>query len=228
MEASTRAVRTKPPQCKNFLWKNVDIENLKPAVADFSTRLTTQYTTDTNIDTLWDTLKEFTASLLEDKVPSKMTSTRFSQPWINRKIKRISRRKRRVFVKAKHSCSDSDSQRYNKFQKEFQYECKKAYNGYVNDIVTSDKNSKKLYTFVKGKRCESSGASPLKKDGIAHSDPKTKATILNDQFCGVFTEETTTDLPTMGRSQYPDMHSFSVDQAGVQKLMQGKKKMVRE
>ena len=44
-------------------------------------------------------------------------------------------------------------------QKESQYECKKAYNGYmyVNDIVTSDKNSKKLYTSVKGKRSDSSG-----------------------------------------------------------------------
>ena len=61
----------------------------------------THNTTDTNINTLWHTLKEYTASLLEDKVPSKMTSSRFSQPWINRKIKRISRRKKRAFGKAK-------------------------------------------------------------------------------------------------------------------------------
>lgn len=54
-----------------------------------------------------------------------------------------------------------------------------------------------------------------------YSDLKTKAIILNDQFCGVFTEETTTDLPTMGGSQHPDMHRFSVDQLGVLKLMQG-------
>ncbi|MCG7874753.1 MAG: hypothetical protein JAY78_00305 [Candidatus Thiodiazotropha taylori] len=221
IEASTRAIRTKSPQRKIFLWKHVNTEDLKPDVLHFSTRFTAQYSAATDVNTLWDALKEFTTSLLEDKVPSKMTSPRFSQPWISRKIKRISRRKKRAYRKAKKSCSESDIRRYKQLQKESQYECKKAYNGYVSDIVTSDQNSKKLYSFIKEKRCDSSGVSPLKKDGIAYSDPKVKATVLNEQFSSVFTEETSTDLPTMGESQYPDVHTFTIDQAGVQKLMQG-------
>ena len=87
--------------------------------------------------------------------------------------------------------------------------------------MTSDKNSKKLYTFVKGKKCDSSGISPLRKDGIAHSDPRIKATILNEQFSSVFTEETSVDMPAMSGSRFPDIHSFKFDQAGVLKLMQG-------
>ena len=93
------------------------------------------------------------------------------------------------------SISNSDSQQYKKLQKApLQYKCKKAYNVYVSDIVTSDQNSRKLYTFVKGKKCDNSGVSPLKKDDVAHSDLKTKASILNEQFSSVFTEETNTDL----------------------------------
>ena len=87
--------------------------------------------------------------------------------------------------------------------------------------MTSDKNSKKLYTFIKGKKCDSSGISPLRKDGIAHSDPRTTATILNEQFSSVFTEETSVDMPAMSGSRFPDIHSFKVDQAGVLKLMHG-------
>ena len=87
--------------------------------------------------------------------------------------------------------------------------------------MTNDKNSKKLYTFIKGKKCDSSGISPLRKDGIAHSDPRTTATILNEQFSSVFTEETSVDMPAMSGSRFPDIHSFKVDQAGVLKLMHG-------
>ena len=220
VEASTRAVKTKPQRRKILLWKQVDIENLKPDVLDFSTKLTSQYSADNDVNILWDSLKEFTSNLLDEKVPSKMTSARFGQPWINRKIKRISRRKKRAYKKAKLSRSDKDIQRYKQLQKESQFECRKAYNGYVNDVVTSD-NSKKLYSFIKGKRCDSSGIAPLKKNGMAHSDPKIKATILNEQFCSVFTEDSSTNLPSMGDSPFPDMHDFNVNEEGVRKLLQG-------
>ena len=75
----------------------MDIEEKKPDVLDFSTRFTAQYSASTGVNELWDTLKYFTLSFLEDKVPSKMTSSRFSQPWINKKVKRISRRKKRAY-----------------------------------------------------------------------------------------------------------------------------------
>ena len=87
--------------------------------------------------------------------------------------------------------------------------------------MTSDKNSKKLCAFIKGRKCDSSGISPLRKDGIAHSNPRTKATILNEQFSSVFTEETSVDMPAMSGSRFPDIHLFKVHQAGVLKLMQG-------
>ena len=64
-------------------------------------------------------------------------------------------------------------------------------------------------------------AYPRWKQGIAHSDPKTKATILNEQFSNVFTEETSVYMPAISGSMFADIHSFKVDQAGVLKLMQG-------
>ena len=149
-----------------------------------------------------------------------MTSTRFSQSWVNRKFKRISRRKKKAYKKAKIFRSDSDVQRYKQLPKEPQFKCRKAYNGYVNVIVTSD-NSKKFYTFIKGNRCDSTGIAPLKKDGIANRDPKMAAIILNKQFISVFTKGTPTALPPLGKSFHPDMHTFSVYKTGVQKLLQG-------
>ena len=109
VEARTRASK----QRKILLWKHVDISNLRPDVLSFSNDLTSHCTPDTDVNTLWNSFKEFTCNLLDDIVPSKMTSTRFTQPWINRKVKRISRKKKRAYKKAKHSRSETTSKDIN-------------------------------------------------------------------------------------------------------------------
>jgi hypothetical protein len=46
---------------------------------------------------------------------------------------------------------------------------------------------KRFWSFIKSKRCESTGVSPLKdSDGKTYSDSETKANILNKQFSSVF------------------------------------------
>ncbi|KAH3800403.1 hypothetical protein DPMN_154036 [Dreissena polymorpha] len=46
--------------------------------------------------------------------------------------------------------------------------------------------NKKLYSYVKSMKSDSSGVAPLKKDGSTYSDASAKAEILNDQFSSVF------------------------------------------
>ena len=92
---------------------------------------------------------------------------------------------------------------------------------HVSDLVTGDvKTSKMLWNFVKGKRCDSSGISPLKKDGIVYSDPKINVTFLNEQFSSVFTKEDKATALLLGKSPYPDVQAFDVHNIGVQKLLQ--------
>jgi hypothetical protein len=43
-----------------------------------------------------------------------------------------------------------------------QKECKSSYNEYVNDMVSQDSGNKKLFTFIKNKKCENSGIALLK------------------------------------------------------------------
>jgi hypothetical protein len=42
---------------------------------------------------------------------------------------------------------------------------------------------------MKGLRRDNSGIAPLKRDGLLHSDPKTKAELLNNHLSSVFTSE---------------------------------------
>lgn len=78
----------------------------------------------------------------------------------------------------------------------------------------------RVYFFVSGKRCESSSVSVLKKDGISHSDPKTKSTILNEQFWSVFTKGDLNTMPSLSGSPFPKMESFTISNNGVLKLLQ--------
>ena len=121
-----------------------------------------------------------------------MSSTRHNKLWITAKIKRLSRRKKRAFKKAQCSGTADDLKRYKDLQKEQHYECRKANQAYVRDTVKD--NPKKLYSFIKWKRSDSTGISHLKCDGVTHNDPSKKATILNKQFTGMFTTEDTADV----------------------------------
>ena len=77
-------------------------------------------------------------------------------------------------------------------------------------MVSDESNSKKLYSFVKDKKCDSSGMALLKKDGIPHSDASTKSEILNGQFSSAFTIEDTSSFPDLGTSDYPDAPDIRV------------------
>ncbi|KAI0241406.1 hypothetical protein LSAT2_027948 [Lamellibrachia satsuma] len=96
-----------------------------------------------------------------------------------------------------------------------------AYNNYVKDIVTSNGNPKNLYTFIKGKRCDNSGVAPPKIDCVQANDPQKKATILNEQFSSIYTTNDSTNIPSMSGEPSLGMHQFSIDQAGIQKTLQG-------
>ena len=68
----------------------------------------------------------------------------------------------------------------------------------MEDIVSQDlkENSKRFWSFIKGKRQEASGVSALmNEDGYLQSDSSVKAEILNKQFQSVFTREDTDSIP---------------------------------
>ena len=159
--------------------------------------------------------------VLQKHVPSKNTSTRYSQSWCNRTIRRLSRRKRRAYRKAKRTNKYKDWARFKSLQKTNRKECKRAHDDYVNSMVTDGGNKKKLYSFVKNKKCDSSGVASLKKDRLTVGDARGKTEVLNSQFSSVFTNEDDAPLPDLGTSSTPDAPNIQVGRNGVMKLLQG-------
>ena len=171
---------------------------------------------------MWSDIKSTLLQILERHVPSKMSSTRFNQPWINTRVKRLTRRKKRSFIKAKRSGKEKDFKRYQHLKKQCRSECKLAYNNFLADIVSpdSENNPKRFWSFINGKRCDSSGVAPLKSSqGIIHSDSNSKASILNSQFVSVFNkDEDVSNIKNKGTSPHPQMNHIEICPAGVHKL----------
>ena len=96
-------------------------------------------------------------------------------------------------------------------------ECLWAHNNYVKDTNDSESNPKKLY--INSKSCDSSGVALLKKVDIAYSDPNIKASVMNDQFCSVFTKEDKSRVSAITSNPFPEMTTVHIDTKGVTKLL---------
>ena len=217
------AKRQKPVKRKIYLWKNANMDNLKADTTSFSSDFILNHTVNSPVDSLWEKFKSTMTSLMRKHIPSKLTSTRFHQPWITSSVKRLSNQKKRSFIKAKKTQKKKDYDRYLKIKRTSQTACRQAYREYLTNIVSPDSkdNPKRFWSFIKSKRCDNSGVAPLKgPSGITYSDNKSKAQILNDQFCSVFNKnEDPAGIKTKGPSPFPDMPEINITNAGVEKLL---------
>ena len=77
------------------------------------------------------------------------------------------------------------------------------------------KSSKPLWRYIKSKRQNENGVSPLKENGQLHSDSRRKAEILNNQICSVFSSEDTTNIPKLTGPPNTEMPKFEITDQGV-------------
>ncbi|XP_072024987.1 uncharacterized protein [Amphiura filiformis] len=226
MDANVRANRRKPVQRKILLWKKADLVDIRQRVSAVSEKFTSEHNTSTPVENLASVLQQELDKIIIDCVPSKLSCTRVNQPWFNAETKCALRRKGRAFTKARRTNKERDWSRYKRLKGYAQRTCRRVYNNYVHDIISSEpgNRSKKLGALIKSKRCDSSGIAPLKDGGYLHTDPKTKANILNRQFTSVFSRDNGAPIPDLGDSQHPSMDDIHVSLNGVIKLLKNLKR----
>ena len=87
---------------------------------------------------------------------------------------------------------------------------------YVNPGENS--NPKKLFTFIKSRKCENDGVAPLRDKGQIHIDDTEKANILNSQFSSVFSKPNGLTPPLVGH-RCTSMPDILVNLAGGRKFL---------
>jgi hypothetical protein len=138
---------------------------------------------------------------------------------MNRYLKRLLNRKKRLFKKAKKTKKWGN---YRFIQKQCRREMRKAEQNYINQTILeglAGNDTKPFWRYVKSRRQDNVGVAPLKDGPNLHSDAFTKAKILLKQFCSVFTKEDGSGVPHMDDKSHPNIDELKIEEAGIAKLL---------
>ena len=121
---------------------------------------------------------------MDTNIPSKMTSSKPSLPWINNTRKRNIRKKRKLYDKARKTGSFKLWDKLRKSRRKNDRYMRKPHREHVKNIRDSLKsdNTKPSWNYVKFLRRNVFDISPLSSAGRIISSPKEKAEVLNEYF----------------------------------------------
>ena len=103
IDANVRATRTRTPKRKIYLWKTANTQELQDEVRtnmeDFSSN---EFPT---IDDMWTSFKNILLNAMEKSVPSKLSRSKPTHPWITTEVRRIINKKNKAGNKARKTKS---------------------------------------------------------------------------------------------------------------------------
>ncbi len=176
-----------------------------------------------SVEENWGKLSQHLKEVQEKHIPSKLTSTRFNLPWFNAQLKKMCRKKRRLYRKARKTRNSMHFNQFKTFQNKTRDAIRKAHWSYVNGVLIEGLECgdvKPFYGYIKSKQQDNQGVSALRARGQIYSDAQTKARILSEQFMSVFTKDdpdaTQVRLPG---PDLPDISPLVITVHGVEKLL---------
>jgi hypothetical protein len=211
--------RPKQPRRRIYLRKKADEEGIRKDMCEY--QKTYADLGSVTVQEKWNHLEKEIKRTMDEHVPSKVKSNRRNLPWFDRSNRRRSRKKQRLYNKAKKSGSPEDWKVYRDYNKECRRALNKSRWDYIhNELGSSVKEDpKSFWTFINSLRKENNGVADLKVDNRLLTDSKDKAEALNNQFCSVFTQEDKTYIPTLGQSNMADIPELVIGEEGVRKQL---------
>lgn len=222
VNATLRPKVIRPPKRKIYVYNRADFPGIDSDMIDFDKTLTADKINSHSIEELYSMFKEALFNSINRYIPSKLSSSHFSFPWVNNSVKRDINRKQRLYNKAKKRGHASHWSEFRKLRRSIDRKIRKAHKNYIRDVIgdsLKSDNTKPFWNYVKAKKQEVSGVSPLQVAGRILSSAKDKAEALNRQFCSVFTNENDSNLPDLGSSDIPDINDIEISTEGVLKLL---------
>ena len=221
INSSLQAFRKKPTKRRIQLWNKVDVSKLKEEVLALKTAFLEKFSPSDNVSDIWNFLKAEFSKIIEKNVPTKLTSSKFHQPWINTETKRLLRKKNRWLKKAKSLDTPHAWNIYKNIKRETQRTCRQTHEKHLSNLFSDDKSNKKLWSYIKSRRNENVGISELKnKNAIPTNDPVKKANLIHEQFDSVFSNPFPKITHTFDKKdRLPNIHTIQISKPGLLKLL---------
>ena len=161
-------------------------------------------------------------SLVNKHYPEKLLKTQRKNPWLNRALRRSTRKKRRLFKVAKLRNTASAWAAYRQQRKMTTIAIKSARNSFVSGLLDENLKSqpKRFLKYIKSRQQDCVGIPALRSESGTLSDPKEKAETLNNYFKSVFKTDAPNDtLPTLAPKDIPAIGNICVTVNGIVKLL---------
>ena len=149
-----------------------------------------------------------------------MSRPKHQLPWFSDNLKRLLRQKQKLYNKAKLT---NDWSRYRTHQKLCKVQMKRSEQDYINNTIIdgmANDNNKPFWKYIKSKRRDNVGISPLKQNGSLVCEASRKAEILLNQFSSVFNTETTGGVYPYPRRDLTSLPPLVITSNGVTKLLE--------
>ena len=212
----------KPAKRKILLWSKADESVLLAETKSLKEKLFKLFDCKSNVIEIWEFIKKEIENIIETNVPSKLTTSRQHQPWIDTKTKRLLRRKQKWYQKAKQSNDPNIWKKFKKIKTTTQRTCRQTHNSHLNSIFHNDNSNKKLFSYIKNLRQENVGVPDLKSEtGFPIRDPAKKAELIHRQFDSVFSNPSPPiETSFSDTEKFPSMDKIHITSPGIKKILE--------
>ena len=223
VDSSIRAQQPKKPKRTIKQWSKVDWEAVKEESSKFRDDFLSHHNERT-VESNYEAFCQHVNDIITSHVPTKQSSSRHKVPWLTTRLRRMCRKKQRLYNRAKKSRKEHHWSTYKSHKKSTTKALNKARIDYINGILQAsldEGNPKPFWRYIFSQRNDRGGVAALKEDGKLHTGGQKKAEILNKQFTSVFSvDEPGSDTVLSGPS-YPPIDRLLISVQGVEKLLTG-------
>ena len=165
--------------------------------------------------------------VMNSHIPQKKLSGRWNIPWLTASIRKMIRKKQRLYNKAKMSQCIGDWTKFRRLRKVIKESLSEAHHNYISSLLEPSGDDhkptmrKRFWTYIKSMRKDKVGIAPLRKniDEEVISKSQMKANLLSKQFESVFTNEDLIIPVTLPKSSSPIIPQLTFTIQGITKLL---------
>ena len=142
----------------------------------------------TTVNDKWNIVNSEVTNIINKYVPHLFTSSRHNLPWFTRILKKLCKRKQRLYIKAKKTRNQHDWQEFCDITKNVHKQLRSARVSHISQFLTTSitDKPKSFWTFTSELRQDNQGIGDLHVSGSIVSADALKAEALNEQFNSVY------------------------------------------
>ena len=141
VEYDIKAERFKQASRKIYLYKRADMVGLKDHMTQCKDACLSEDHSHMSVNDMWVKFKTGFVEAVERFIPSKMTEIKYSVPWIDLTIKRLVKKRNKLYLRARKSKDPDVKIHYKRFRAHVQKVLRDAFWKYVSNIFTFKNDS---------------------------------------------------------------------------------------